>query len=361
MRWRLSLLAACAVAVVLVACAAVQQRRARLAKLLKFSHRKHAAEGIGCEDCHGAVAKSKGRTRGAFIPRKKACAECHEVKQACSLCHVGSDRQVKLTRRDRHLHFSHAAHASRVKGGCKVCHPRARTADHPGVALVPQMATCTNACHANDMRAQRCDKCHEDLQRQRLKPVTVVGHQGNFIKRHGALARDARRCAACHDQTHCAACHGRTSSMPLAIRFPERTQARFIHRGDFLGRHPVAARAQPGTCNKCHGSRHCSSCHQLQGLAPTPRRSSPAARNPHGPTWMTPGAAGFHGRRARRDITSCAACHDRGAVSNCVRCHAVGGLDGSPHPPGFKWRNRRATCRNGAMCRACHTAGAGCP
>lgn len=346
-----------------VACAAIQHRQDRLSAMLKFSHKKHAAEGAGCEDCHGEVAESTGATAGKFIPNKKSCGNCHEeqVAKECGFCHLGSDRKIKLTRLDRHLHFSHAAHSKRAKD-CNACHPRAALATSPGTPLVPDMDGCVKACHEKDMQAQRCDKCHQDLQRYPVKPVAQLGHQGNFLKRHGSLARDATRCASCHDQTHCSDCHARTAAMPISVRFPERIESRFIHRGDFLGRHPSAARADPTSCRKCHGANHCKSCHQLQGLvASTDSTITTATRSPHGSDWLTPGAADFHGRRALRDISSCASCHDQGSASNCVECHKVGGLGGNPHRKSFKWRNKSSECRTNSMCATCHPAGSGCP
>ena len=53
---------------------------------------------------------------------------------------------------------------------------------------------------------------------------------------------------------------------------------------------------------------------------------------------------------ARRNIGSCAACHDQGPVSNCVRCHQVGGLGGTPHPAG--WRSTAPV--SNPECSACH-------
>jgi len=347
-----------------VACATLQPKGDRLAAALKFSHKKHADEGVECGDCHGDVAKDKGPTDGRFIKGKQSCKECHEeqVDKQCGYCHLGQDKKITLTRLKRRLRFSHAAHAKRTKG-CGDCHQAATTAAHPGVSLVPTMKGCVSRCHQKEMRAQRCDSCHVDLQRQRLKPVAQLGHQAGFLKRHGPLARDAARCASCHDQTHCADCHAKTAPMKISLAFPERTKARFIHRGDWLGRHGVKASAEPATCRKCHGGRHCSSCHELQGVVPPTKATAGVggARNPHGPAWMTPGAAGFHGRKARRNISSCAACHDQGASSNCVSCHTVGGLGGSPHPRSFRWRNKESACRTALVCAACHRGGAGCP
>ena len=356
-----------AVVLALSACAALQHRSTRLAAALKFSHRRHATEGLQCDACHQGVERSAGLATKRHIPTKQTCKECHEDQLAseCVYCHLGGSQQraVKLGRPGRRLRFSHLSHQARDKAGCKGCHPRAAAAQAPGARLVPDHRGCARRCHQRALQDQRCGKCHQDLLRYPLRPVTRVGHRGNFIKRHGALARSPGRCLACHDQTHCGGCHGRTAAMPLSVRFSERVTARFVHRGDFLGRHARQAKAEPATCLKCHGARHCSSCHELQGLArpaagATERVSS---RSPHGPQWMTPGTADFHGRKARRQIASCAACHDRGAGSNCVTCHKVGALGGNPHPRGFVWSDKARACRGDAMCLNCHTGGAGCP
>ena len=351
-------------ALLIVACAGVlQHRTAKLSASLKFSHQKHAAEDVGCDDCHAGVAKSKVLGKGQLIPTKETCKGCHEdeVQKSCDFCHVGSDRDIRLIRTSRKLKFSHAAHLARDKQGCMGCHPGAAKATVPGVKLVQDMAGCANRCHKQDVAQQRCQKCHQDLLRQRLKPVVQLGHQGNWIKRHGKLAREATRCATCHDQTHCGECHARTAAMPLSIRFPERISARYIHRGDWLGRHGVAATADSTSCRKCHGSNHCRSCHQLSGKArPLSAADKSRTQSPHGSDWMSPGAAGFHGRRARRDVSRCASCHDRGAASNCVGCHKVGGTGGSPHPRSFRWADRSGECRNNGMCVTCHAGGAKC-
>ncbi len=196
--WSVILL--CAVVALVAACAAVQHRTAKLAAALKFSHAKHAAEGIDCGDCHEGAEENKGLSRGELIPKKETCSGCHEdqIKDKCTFCHIGSDKNIKLTRTSRKLKFSHAAHAKRDKQGCKGCHPGAAKAKVPGLKLVPDMASCANRCHKKDMAQQNCKKCHQDLLRQRLTPVAQLGHQGDWLKRHGKLARPLSRCATCH-------------------------------------------------------------------------------------------------------------------------------------------------------------------
>jgi len=350
-------------ALALAACAALQVKEARLASMLRFSHEKHAAEGIECGDCHDGIEESKGLAKGRHIPTKETCQGCHEdeVEKKCDLCHIGADQQVKLSRPQRKLHFSHAAHQERDKEGCKGCHPAALTSRTPGQKLITDMAGCANRCHKADLEQLRCSKCHLDLERYPIKPVAALGHGGGFIKRHGPLAKDPARCATCHDQTQCADCHARTAAVPLSLRFPEKVDARFIHRGDYVGRHARDAKADATTCRKCHGSRHCSSCHASQGLSRATTSSGAGQRKKHGAQWMMPGTPGFHGRKARREINACASCHDRGAASNCVTCHTVGAMGGNPHPRRFNWAGKADACRSDGMCAVCHTSGSGCP
>lgn len=386
-------------AVTAVACATVKIHQrvqaGALAKALLFDHADHVAN-HDCSDCHAGVAKSEGlRDKrgkvkvGAFIPKKNhgGCADCHEDevknKKKCTMCHAkGADKKIALTRVNRLLKFSHKQHmevfAKRAKklaaeakakgkkdfkapAACKHCHAKAYTNKKPGMPMLGKMAVCTDACHKQDLVDQACDKCHTQLQRQTLAAVAQLGHQGNFLKRHGTLARNTGRCAQCHDQTYCADCHAKTAAMPLSIRYPEKINARYIHRGDFIGRHQVQARAQPTTCKKCHGNQYCTTCHQMRGVVrPAPLLARSKARSVHGPQWMTPGQAGFHGRKARRNAARCASCHDQGAASNCVRCHKVGGLGGNPHPRSFKWANKRDACAKNPMCLSCHINGLGC-
>jgi hypothetical protein len=329
---------------------------------LIFSHSQHLPQ-AECSECHGEVAKSKQGTGGRFKPEgHPGCAKCHEeeVKKKCEMCHRGARDGVRFERVDRKLRFSHAAHGARVKD-CASCHPK----DRAGGAAIPGHGTCaTAACHRASHKAMTCQQCHQDLSRYAVRPVLAgLTHGPSFERRHGTQAKQAvKACTQCHDQTFCAECHGQTQAATAAILFPEKVDRGFIHRGDFVGRHMVEARAQPQTCAKCHGQRHCRSCHALNGLAAAPgtnvRGGISRAYHPAG--WTTPGSPDNHGRKARQDIRRCASCHDRGAQSNCVGCHRVGGSGGSPHPPGWSWRNKTALCRQTASCAACHPNGQGC-
>jgi len=82
--------------------------------------------------------------------------------------------------------------------------------------------------------------------------------------------------------------------------------------------------------------------------------NTPGAR-PHPADWMNPVSPNNHGLAARRNIVSCAGCHDRGVSSNCVLCHRVGGAGGNPHPGG-RPRGRESEKNSNKMCRICHSS-----
>jgi len=208
--------------------------------------------------------------------------------------------------------------------------------------------------------------CHVDL--KGYKPETAFKHQGEWIRQHAALARPSgESCAACHDQTYCAECHSpATAASRPSITYPERVDRTFIHRGDYVSRHMVEAGAAPASCRRCHGSAFCESCHEQQGISkldPSLGVSTTNLRRPasHDQTgWATPatlGATPLHAPAARRDIVSCAACHDQGAQATCVGCHRPGGIAGNtaPHPKKFLSAHTADDQKHNAMCRICHT------
>jgi hypothetical protein len=246
--------------------------------------------------------------------------------------------------------MSHAAHIERTKEDCKACH-----ASLPDPVRRPSLAPTMRAClscheHQKEYDDGRCAVCHRDLSRYPLKPVADFSHQGNYVKEHGASARSSvETCAQCHEQTFCTDCHAQTVSTRVELKYTERVAADFIHRNDFLSRHALEARADEASCRRCHGSSFCADCHAAQNL--TPLAANP--RNPHPPGWAQPGPNN-HGAAARRDVESCAACHDQGAQSICVTCHKVGGIGGNPHPASWTSHHSHAEIRTNGMCLYCH-------
>jgi hypothetical protein len=278
---------------------------------------------------------------------------------ACSGCHDKDPKgAIPARAREFRVRFSHADHLKRVPD-CRTCHQQL-TEPGDAHARTPPMAACT-ACHKHqaDFNEARCMPCHVDLKGYR--PETAFRHQGNWIATHGALSRtQAEGCAACHDQTFCAECHSATTvAARPEIIYPERVDRTFIHRGDYVSRHMIDANANPASCRTCHGSGFCDACHSVQGVSKSFTGGSP--RDPHpNPGWSNLGDGGQHKFAARRDIASCAGCHDQGASATCVGCHRVGaprtggGVAKSPHPGSFRSAHDRGDINKNGVCRVCH-------
>lgn len=332
--------------VLAIACAGLIHKKDHIV----FSHEKHVVdEEIECEECHAAIGESEQVTASAF-PSEEQCLECHEKEDdGCGQCHAdpASPRTWEYHRLGGVV-FSHATHMEAEDGiRCVRCHGDAVKARSAGATGTPGMQDVCMDCHRNDFRKIDCKMCHEDLVENPARPVSLFSHDANFELRHGTLARgDEKVCSHCHRQDYCSDCHNRLEGMPPALKHSERVDRDLIHRGDFLTRHFIDARADPAKCGKCHNPNQCSACHDRMGVG----AGSGRAVNRHPGGWMNPASPDFHGAKARRDIVACASCHDQGAASNCVKCHRVGAPGGSPHPPG--WNPR--TSRNSAMCRSCH-------
>jgi hypothetical protein len=314
-----------------------------------FPHSTHVDGEVACTNCHASIAGStrlEAAVRHVEIPaspsKNSACKDCHD-----------SDPKLQVPTRTEpfRLRFDHQAHLARTKD-CKACHWKLpEPADAKQVP--PPMAACTS-CHEHqaDFQAARCTRCHVDL--KGYLPTGSFSHQGDWLKVHGAMARpSAESCAACHDQTYCAECHAAqsTPARPSVI-FPEEVKRSFIHRGDYVSRHQIEAQSNPASCRTCHGSPFCAACHTAQGVT----QNAINVRDPHPAGWSTDvGTSHFHGDAARRDILSCAGCHDNGAASVCIGCHQMGGVGGNPHPNAFLSRHKGEEPHNKAMCSACHT------
>jgi hypothetical protein len=322
---------------------------------IRAPHAVHAKGQVKCIACHEGVF-DEGTLGSApeALPSEATCLQCHKdekTKGNCGFCHTDVEHAAPPARPAASVVMSHEKHIERVKEDCAVCHRELPEPFARGTPT-PAMATCLG-CHEHDQEyaAASCTSCHPTLDKVALRPLSDFSHQGNYIARHGADARgSAATCAACHDQTFCADCHARTVATRVEVKFPEDVARPFIHRGDYLARHSVEAASDEASCKKCHGNDFCQSCHQAQNLTPTAARP----RDPHPVGWTLPGARDFHGEAARRDIASCASCHDQGPRSNCVGCHRVGGLGGNPHPASWLSHHDHGEIRTNGMCTTCH-------
>jgi hypothetical protein len=240
-------------------------------------------------------------------------------------------------------HFDHLA-LEVIRGQCVKCH--AGVVDGNATRM-PQMASCFDGCHGS-VADSDCKSCHPtDL--RRLVPRTFLRHDMEFARNHGAAAASQERvCSRCHAAGECVDCHDASQKLPVDVRRAEQIDRELLHRADFVSRHGIEARHDGASCLRCHQTSSCDGCHVLRGVSASLVR----AASPHPVGWIGPdvGGANFHGRHARREIVTCAGCHDQGPMTNCIRCHKVGGSGGNPHPSG--WRSSRDA--SAATCRYCH-------
>ncbi len=295
-----------------------------------------------CQSCHESIVRSE-KTPWAG---PSSCERCHKpitdkVKAAAAPTTAAGQR--------RSIVFSHKTHMDieEFGGQCVPCH-RGVTTDGAQGQVFPEKAACLD-CHEMDLEQGRCTMCHLDPGVMRQIPRTFVRHDESFVSDHSAMAtRRAQVCNQCHTQANCSSCHDATQGMPIEARRPDAIDRNFVHRADFVSRHAIEARFAPARCLRCHQVSSCDGCHIQRNVS----GALPGSANPHPWGWLgsDPNAASFHGKVARRDITSCAACHDHGPATNCIGCHRQGGRGGSPHPAG--WRSTRS--QSSPMCRYCH-------
>ena len=213
------------------------------------------------------------------------------------------------------------------------------------------MASCTDCHnHSADVEEGGCARCHTDLRKYPLKPIAQFSHGGDYVKQHGRTARSSSEaCAKCHDQRFWSDCHGKSNSTRIEVKFAEDVDRDFIHRGDYVARHALEAKADQALCQRCHGTSYCQSCHALNNRA----TGTLNPRSPHPEGYAMPGPRS-HAVEARRDIANCASCHDQGARTNCIQCHKVGGIGGNPHPGNWSKQHSPAESRSRGVCLNCH-------
>lgn len=325
--------------------------------LTHFDHRVHLAEHacggpgqpvcLNCSSCH----QSQPTSHDTFArPGLASCVDCHADADA-KLSH-SLRGPLAAAPAAKAIVFSHDTHLpmEEIKGQCVKCHAGA-VGFQDGPPLFPPMATCTG-CHKH--RAQfdsnDCLGCHRISDLRQLKPVTFLSHDLAWMRRHGdAARRSGPQCETCHAQTQCDSCHDTTRRLIPAQVNPELIDRNLVHRFDFVSRHAIEAESAPGSCFSCHANTECESCHASRGVSPQVR----GAQSPHPTGWASGVGLSSHGAAARRDIASCAACHDQGPLSNCVTCHKVGGSGGNPHPRGWK----SSASLGSPQCSVCHGGG----
>ena len=251
---------------------------------LHFDHRRHAAKGIGCTQCHGDISRVGLATR-EHLPSMELCVDCHRqesVSTACATCHT--------TRPDGRLrtHFAHGTLRPASHG-----HDFSR--GHANAARSPR-SDC-DQCHT----PSTCQTCHAD----RVRPVSI--HAADYLHQHAVDARtSAMECGQCHRQaTFCVDCHTQAgiTTTRNGLHFGRVPGLKRFHPPGFVddggrvgpGHHGRVARRNISTCVSCHREDDCVRCH---------------ADDPGAPIHASPHPAGFQcGRALDLNPRSCLKCH----------------------------------------------------
>ena len=261
---------------------------------------------------------------------------------SCTGCHVAGGRDRRADRGARSPEVRPPAPPPRA--GQRQLHalpPRRRRRRHPDAAgdgdllRLPRARGLARRAHLRRpaTRTSRSRACC----RRATSRTTATGCASTATR----AASSGDLCETCHKQSFCASCHGVTApALPATRRFADPMRAS-VHRAGFASRHSLEARAEPGACTTCHAPDRCAELpHRARrqrgtiAASPHPRRLGRADRWPT--TSMVARPAAIR-RRAR-------ACHGGAGEKLCVGCHAVGGVGGNPHPPG--WSSRRPAQRD---------------
>ncbi len=304
---------------------------------IKFSHKKHVGElGAECSSCH-AAAQTSENANDLMFPKHEQCSECHsaEVESNCLYCHTQEDKYEAFAAPQREVRFSHKQHVETNKLECSTCHAGIENSEKPSVANLPVMSSC-NTCHNDVKVTNACESCH--TQSETLLPISH--QQANWAKEHKRLVRIegvSNDCAVCHSENFCQACHADVTTQftrgarsrsvaenrPAMSGKPMWVKAR-VHELNFVFTHALDLRSKQSDCFSCHNQQtFCTDCHarnQDAGFAsplPMSHRAVDFIRIGKG------SGGGQHAILARRDMESCASCHDvEGRDPVCVTCHA---------------------------------------
>ncbi len=367
--------------------------------LIKFSHKLHLVDvGAGCTDCHTSAATAT-TINETLLPTMQTCFTCHDPSTKCTVCHTSPDsttyRDLVLT--SSPVFFNHKEHAGTLKVKCETCHQGLDKVTYAELAPnggLPKMDVCMT-CHGQaetNFRIPRqdtalakvdtivaaapagCDVCHRDL----ADLVPVSHRDPNFMTRHGEFVNalgPQNTCKSCHTTASCQECHDAsnlakditpgqpyvpaTPSLSPIITHKTLTIQR-VHPSGWRFTHGIQAEGRESDCYTCHDERtFCVQCHNSEANGP---RIEPIWHL--GGDFVTSGVGtngGRHAIYARRDIESCASCHDvEGADPVCITCHSdptgIRGTDPNPHAPFFmhdvdgSWHTDP-----GAVCYTCHT------
>jgi hypothetical protein len=352
---------------------ASEDDHANNAQTIKFSHSKHAEAGAECATCH-TTAQLSTKSSDKMLPTHTECQTCHdqEVNEKCGFCHTDEKNPAALPNPVREILFNHKEHIVNQKVECLTCHVDVDKSNDAVSQHTPLMSTCTT-CHNSVKATNQCENCHINL--TTLRPASHVA--ANFKREHGRVMNgrtfDAN-CQSCHTEASCMECHDGTNLTTLSKfektgmlsprKFgndkPVALSGQNVHDINYKFTHGIDAKGRASDCQTCHRQQtFCSDCHMngsaaLGGTVPTSHEKAGFTTRGVG------SGGGTHAQLAKRDIQSCASCHDTQGDPVCITCHydntGVKGMNPKTHAPGFM-KNVGGDWHDDASstCFACHT------
>ncbi|MGA8264073.1 MAG: cytochrome c3 family protein [Ignavibacteriaceae bacterium] len=348
-------------------------------KIIKFSHKLHAENGVACADCHSAVPAST-KLSDRLLPSHDDCANCHDVEddKNCTTCHYEDINEALIQQKPDNIYFNHSLHVGQNKIKCETCHKGISEVDYAFKAKQtnPMMEDCYS-CHNNKTVAtSNCESCH--ISTVNLLPVSHRIPSWKTGHKFAANSLNAN-CVMCHDNASCQECHVATTMItennsknnfykPYSpnnfVDGAKQQQVTRVHELGYRFTHGVDAKGKTAECQTCHEvETFCSSCHQGDNADYSLGGVEPASHlKPNFVTIGVGSGGGLHSTLARRDIETCAACHDvQGADPTCITCHldsdGIKGTNPKTHPAGFM-RNTHGDWHDSdaSVCYNCHTS-----
>jgi hypothetical protein len=345
--------------------------------VINFSHSFHL-DMAECGDCHTAVLESTS-LNDRLLPDHENCNACHDVDddEECATCHI-DDNYEALIQTESSLIFNHQFHLNNEMD-CEDCHKGLDEVDYSfeSANLLPPMETCAGCHNENKIASNACESCHIstlDLLPQNHRNV-------EFTRTHKYMAwENDANCMMCHNNVTCQECHVATNVITeinsaddfyqpyMPSNTIDGTKQQIITKvhNDLNYRyyHGIDAKGRTIECQTCHQiESFCANCHQsenndfaLGGIIPASHLL---------PNFKTIGigsGGGEHAILAKRDLESCASCHDvQGADPTCVFCHldsdGIKNTNPKTHASNFM-RNEEGDWHNnyGSICYNCHTS-----
>lgn len=188
-----------------------------------------------------------------------------------------------------------------------------------------------------------CLRCHTDIESRIVQLNGVRVRHLDFIKEIGCMQchedtvhataqeqiNQMALCFKCHESNSCGSCHLHPVELIDFVRITG-----LKHTGSWEQTHGFN---EPELCRPCHDTVFCQGCHESF---------------PHDENWKA-----VHGRKAKKDVVSCTACH---LIIKCNDCHGIE----MPHPSGWQvehaakafndWKLVCSSCHTRESCLPCH-------